>query len=253
MGFIAALISTALCAVVYVRMYKRELPEPMGKRKAAVPVAFGVVSVLLSTALVIAFGFGIRATVGSVAEAVSNPVLSSLVSSFLLAGFTEELVKFLVFLLTLKICKPKSVYEYGMLCAGVGFGFTGLEAMLYGGQAPAASFLRILFFAMHMVFGLLMGLHWGLARYAKKQGNPGAGKHTFLAGFLPVLWHTVFDAFTTVNPALRFDDDTVKIAGIVAAGVVLAVSIALQALLLIRFRKNAETYCGMLLTEPAVE
>lgn len=35
-----------------------------------------------------------------------------------MAGFTEELVKFLVFLLVLKINKPKNVYEHGVLRAG---------------------------------------------------------------------------------------------------------------------------------------
>jgi len=35
MGIIIALISAALCALLYVRMVRRETPEPMPKKKAA--------------------------------------------------------------------------------------------------------------------------------------------------------------------------------------------------------------------------
>ena len=37
MGLLVAIIASVLCAVVYVRMYRREVPEPIGKKKAALP------------------------------------------------------------------------------------------------------------------------------------------------------------------------------------------------------------------------
>ena len=47
MGLIVAIITAIICTVVYVRMYKRELPEPAGVKRAAIPVALGVLAVIL--------------------------------------------------------------------------------------------------------------------------------------------------------------------------------------------------------------
>ena len=229
MGLIAAVIATALCAVVYVRMYKREIPEPIGKKQALIPVALGVVAALLMMPVFLGVGLLIAAVVpGGLAGLVPSPVLRSLVSAFFMAGFTEELIKLLMFLIVVRVVKPKSVYEYGLLCAGVGFGFTGLEDLIYGITNPVGSIFRVLFFAMHMVFGLLMGVELGLARFNKRAGTGGSVKHTLLALVLPVLWHTVFDASTSNNPALAATDDAGKILGIAFALVVLVISIALQ-------------------------
>ena len=246
MGLIAAVIATALCAVVYVRMYQRELPEPIGKRQAAIPVGFGVISVLLTLPLLVLIALGVKAVIGgSIADVVPNPVLSSLIRSFFLAGFTEEIIKFGMFLIVIRLVKPKNVYEYGFLCAGVGFGFTGLEDLYYGLQNPVGSVFRVLFFAMHMMFGLLMGIQLGLAAYSKRRGRNDAGTHMALALGLPVLWHTVFDASTTTNAAINSDDRTVQIIGLIIAIAVCLISIAMQFVLLIQFKNRVREYCGM--------
>lgn len=252
MGLITAVIATALCAVVYVRMYKREIPEPIGKKQALIPVALGVVAALLMMPVFLGVGLLIAAVVpGGIAEVVPSPFLRSMVSAFLMAGFTEELIKLLMFLIVVRVVKPKNVYEYGLLCAGVGIGFTGLEDIFYGMMSPVSSITRAIFFAMHMVFGLLMGVELGLARFSKRAGTSGSGKHTLLAMALPVLWHTVFDASTTNNPALAATDERGQIAGIVFAFVVLATSIALQFVVLIRFKRNTEKLCGMTVVDDA--
>ena len=250
MGIIAALISTVICTVLYIRMYKREVPEPIGKLKAAFPVLLGVIAVIISTVMVMLIGLLLIKIRGVFSSVTDTPlVIQSLVRSFFLAGFTEELAKLLMFLLVIRVCKPRNVYEYGMLCAGIGFGFTALEDVIYGGVNPVSSVFRVFFFAMHMMFGLLMGLHLGLARYKRKEGSGDARKHTFLAFLLPVLWHTVFDASTTTNAAFSSDDDITQIVGLVIALVVLAVSITLQIVLLIRFKKKTEEFCRMCFAE----
>ena len=253
MGLIAALIATSLCAVMYVRMVRRELPEPLGKKKAMIPLGFGLLAIFLTLPMVILFGLLVQATVGSISDAVSSLVLRSLLGSFLLAGFTEEFIKFLMLLPVLRIVKPRNVYEYGLLGAGVGLGFTALEELLYAGKSPMGAVFRILFFAMHLLFGLLMGTHLGLAKYSRREGRGDAGKHTFLAFFLPILWHTVFDASTTANAALNATEEATQVAGVVIALVVCAVSIALQFVLLIRFRKKTAEYCSMRLDGSAGE
>lgn len=251
MGLIAAVIATVLCAVAYVRMYKRELPEPIGKKQAAIPVALGVVSVFLMVPAFIGTGFLTASISGSLAVLTSSPVLRSLVNAFFMAGFTEELIKLLMFLIVVLVVKPKNVYEYGLLCAGVGFGFTGLEDLIYGMTNPVGSVFRVLFFAMHMVFGLLMGVELGLARFNKRAGTDGSVKHTLLALVLPVLWHTVFDASTTTNAGLSATEEHAQIIGIVVALAVCAISIALQFVVLIRFKRDAEKLCGMSVVDDA--
>jgi RsiW-degrading membrane proteinase PrsW (M82 family) len=104
-----------------------------------------------------------------------------------------------------------------------------------------------------MMFGLLMGMHLGLAKYSKREGLSDAGKHIFLAFFLPVLWHTIFDSVTTVNPALNSNDDIIQMVGIIVALIVMAISITLQFVLLIRFKKKTAEYCGMMVTDPEPE
>ena len=250
MSLIAAVIATALCAFVYVRMYKRELPEPIGKKKAVIPLAFGFAAIVLSILLLVASGVLARALTGGEAlfAADGSPaglVFRSLLHSFLLAGFTEELAKFLLFLLVLKIVKPANVYEYGLLCAGVGLGFTAGEEFLYAGNGLVVMVIRICFFAMHLLFGLLMGTHLGLARFCRQEKRGGAGKHVFLALFLPVLWHTVFDAATTANAALDATEESVQIGGAIVALAVMLGSVVLQYVLLLRFKRQTEAYCAM--------
>ena len=251
MGLIAAVIAAVLCAVVYVRMYKRELPEPIGRKQAAIPVALGAVSILLMVPVFIGVWYMALIIPGGLAGLVPSPVLRSLVSAFFMAGFTEELIKLLMFLIVVRVVKPKNVYEYGLLCAGVGIGFTGLEDIFYGMMSPVSSITRAIFFAMHMVFGLLMGVELGLAKLSKHAGTGDSGKHTLLALALPVLWHTVFDASTSNNPGITATDERGQIAGIVVALVVCAISIALQFVVLIRFKRDTEKLCGMTVVDDA--
>ena len=60
MGILVALIATALCAVVYVRMVKREIPEPIGTKQAAVPIGFGLLAVVLVVPMLALIGLLIK-------------------------------------------------------------------------------------------------------------------------------------------------------------------------------------------------
>ena len=255
MGFITSLIAFILCAFVYVRMIRREVPEQIGKAQAWVPVGAGLIAPIISTVIVVGLGMltiklhGGEITQSGVnmpaqqAQQETNLVLRSLIKSFRVAGFTEELVKLLLALLMVKIFKPKNVYEYALAFIGVGFGFTALEEVLYGGGG-LASLSRLPGFAMHMVFAILMGVNLGLARYAKLHGG-SAGKHIFLGLFLPVLWHTLYDAATAFNAGLESTDENVQVAAVVIALIVTVASTVLQFVLLVRFKNNAVKYSEM--------
>lgn len=255
MGFITSLIAFILCAFVYVRMIRREVPQQIGKAQAWVPVGAGLIAPIISTVIVVGLGMltiklhGGEITQSGVtmpvqqAQQETNVVLRSLIKSFRVAGFTEELVKLLLALLMVKVFKPKNVYEYALAFIGVGFGFTALEEVLYGGGG-LASLSRLPGFAMHMVFAILMGVNLGLARYAKLHGG-SAGKHIFLGLFLPVLWHTLYDAATAFNAGLESTDENVQVAAVVIALIVTVASTVLQFVLLVRFKNNAVKYSEM--------
>ncbi len=254
MSLTIALTASVLCAIVYILMYRWEVPEPMEFKKAVVPPVVGFFTPVLSTLLLVGIGLLLKTMLGgSLKELIPSLLPRSLVSAFLLAGFTEEIVKFLLFLIIIKFLKPKNVYEYGMLCAGIGFGFTALEEILYGGNNIVIATMRMPFFAMHMLFGLIMGIFLGLAAYSKKDGWNDSGKYTFLALFLPVLWHTLFDAATTTNAALSEGDHHTRMMGGAIAIVMLVISIILQFVLLYLFRKKRNRLCSMDLTETEPE
>ena len=89
-----------------------------------------------------------------------------------------------------------------------------------------------------------MGVNLGLARYAKLHGG-SAGKHIFLGLFLPVLWHTLYDAATAFNAGLESTDENVQVAAVVIALIVTVASTVLQFVLLVRFKNNAVKYSEM--------
>ena len=150
----------------------------------------------------------------------------------------------LLALLMVKIFKPKNVYEFAMAFIGIGFGFTAREEILYGGGVR--SLIRLPGFAMHMVFGIIMGVNLGLARYEKQQGG-SPGKYILCGLLVPVLWHTLYDAGTAYNAWLDAADENTQSAGLIIGVILIIVSTVLEFVLLIRFKKKAATYSEMIL------
>lgn len=245
MGFLLSLVCMALCVVVYVRMVNREVPEKLTIKKAVIPCVFGFFSIVISTAFVMGLGLLAGKLVGKpISDLSSNLVGKSLIKSFLTAGFSEELAKLLAALLALRIVKPKNVYEYVLTFVGVAVGFTLLEENLYS-EGGLAMFGRVPTFALHMIFQLIMGYYLGRARYEKEQGNQNTGKLVFLGLFLPVLWHTLFDAVTAFNAGMASENDNVALLSAVIAIIVIIGSTVLQFVLLAKFKKNTERLCKM--------
>ena len=82
-----------------------------------------------------------------------------------------------------------------MLIAGaVGFGFTLIEDFVYSAGLTGL-LMRLPNMTVHMMLGLAMGRHLGLARYNKVTGSGSVLKEYLLAYFVPVFCHTVFDFF----------------------------------------------------------
>lgn len=240
-GFISCAVSIILCTFVYVRMVRREEPGTLGK-KSIVPVALGLVVPVVTTVLSILTIIAVRMIAGdSFGIHIPGLVMKSLAKAFLGAGLPEELFKLLFALLAVAIVKPKNVYAYALMFIGVGFGFTALEEFLYGGGNDLLSLARLPGFALHMVFGMMMGVNLGLARYRKKQGTGGSPLLVLAAIAIPVLWHTIYDAATVDNAGLEIESMT----AIVVALAVDIASIVFQFVLLAGFRKRSNDLCRM--------
>ena len=243
MAIVQFVLALAVLGLLYSRMIKRETPGPISKAQAVLPVVFGVLSVPVSFMLFLTVG-GILLQSGITLDGLPA-ILRSIIASFVAAGLPEELAKLLFMLLTIRIFRARlrNVYEYILIGAGVGFGFTLLEEFFYGSQGLAI--LRLLTVAAHMVFGMIMARHLGMAALRRAEGKGGVPREYTLAVAVPVAIHTLLDAFTATNRLLDSTGDAEQMFGLILGLAALAAMFVLQIRVIRRFKRNAEAYCGM--------
>ena len=131
-SIISALLALVICGLIYLRMIKREVPEPIGKLQAILPVILGGICVLVSGPAGIGLLYAFK-SIGVTGETMAN-LPAAFFTAFFMAGGVEELFKFLAIIITIAILKNKvkNVYEYIILGAAVGFGFTVVEDFTFG-------------------------------------------------------------------------------------------------------------------------
>ena len=251
MAILHAIISTIILGVFYYRMVKRETPTPISSLQALLPIGAGIASMSVSFYVFI----GVSVLIGSLGISASNAsdFVRSMLFAFMTAGAPEELTK-LVFMLVIIFLfrkKIRNVYEYILIGAGVGFGFTIVEEIEYAAEGDVA-WVRLLTLAGHMVYGILMARHLGLAKYNKVNRKSRFLQYV-LAFVVPALLHTLYDACTGQNLMLISDDPSVQDAGILLGMVGTGVHFVLQFVILFILRKNAPKYCSMSVTEQAIE
>ena len=246
MPIIQLLLSLIVLGILYSRMIRRETPDAISKPQAVVPVVLGAVSTVLSFLLFL--GIGYLLDKAGVSTKQLPPFIRSVTAAFISAGLPEEITKFLMILLTLLVFRGRirNVYEYILIGAGVGFGFTLLEEFLYGSAEMMTAIARLLTVASHMVFGIIMGGHLGTAKYNKIKGSGSVAGEYVLALIVPILLHTLYDAGTATNAFMNSGNEDDELIGIVIALVVTIVLFILQIAVPVRLKKNTEKYCGML-------
>ena len=245
MAILQLVLSAIILGILYVRMIRRETPETVSKGQAAVPVALGMVSTILSFGMFLALG-ALLLKAGYSAKQLPD-LARSMLSALFGAGLPEELAKLLMMLLTLVIFRSRirNVYEVILVGAAVGFGFSLLEEFLYASDSMVTAVSRLLTLAGHMTFGIIMARHLGLGRYRRETGGGSAAGEYALALLVPILIHTLFDTGTGTNVYLVSEDEN-RVAIGMAVG--LAVTLALfvgQIVVLVRLKKNTEKYCAM--------
>ena len=245
MGLIAMLISLIVLSFLYRRMIARDVPEPIGRKQAIVPVLLGLVSLPLSFIFTLLCVGGLINTVGYAPADYPLPA-QSVMSAFLAAGLTEELAKFLMIAASFKLFRNtvRNVYEYMLIGAAVGFGFTLPEEALYGSDL-ISFLLRMDFIAGHLVFGIIMTYYLGMAEHKKitNQGSPS--KEYLFALLIPILMHTLYDACTANNKFLYHENEDMQMIGVVIGLVGALAAFVIQIVILLKYKKNAGKLCSL--------
>ena len=232
----AALIALVICGFIYLRMIKREVPETIGKLQAILPIALGGICMPISGIC----GLGILAAFKSIGIGMETlPTLpAAFFNAFFMAGFVEELFKFLIFIIMMVVLKNKinNVYEYILLGAAIGMGFTVAEDFSYG-ESLAALFTRIPLMFTHMTLNMIMGEFIGRAKYNKVKGEGPTGAYWALAFIIPTALHTLYDAGTVANYPAFIDNDFAV--GGTLGGVAIVTNAVLMIYVLVRAKKKA--------------
>ena len=229
--------------IIYNCLIRKQVGFKIGAAQAIVPIALGVVSLLISFAITLALGIS-ALKLGIYPIIIPYPILRSFYSAFLLAAFPEEFAKLMMILISFKIFKPKNVHEHVLIGFAVGMGFTFFEEYLYGSGTQII--LRFLFFPFHPVFAAMMGENLGLAARNRKIGKRGNFGLYLKAFFIPVIVHTIYDAATVYNFALFTSDDILITVGLIFALVVLIWTIIFLIIRIIRLYRLAPEYSCLL-------
>lgn len=244
MPIVQTILALIVLSLLYARMTKREVPEPMPRSQAIVPIIFGVVSLPLSFMIFLGIGF-LLTEIGYSSEGLPT-VVRSFNAALFGAGIPEETAKLLIIAVSLLIFRSKlrNVYEYILVGAAVGFGFTVFEEFLYGSDSMVSDIGRLVTIAGHVIFGILMGKHLGLARYCKTSGNGSSALQYILAYIVPLVIHTLYDA-CLLNKFQESEDEDLAAIGIVIAIVAFVVFFIFQLIALSKMKKNTGKYCEM--------
>ena len=93
----------------------------------------------------------------------------------------------------------------------------------------------------HMTFNMVMGEFLGRARFDRLTGKGSFALDCVLAILVPIAVHTLYDACTVFNSELMSQE----MIGVVIALAGYAGLLIYEIVVLVRFRKKTEKFCGM--------
>ena len=231
--------------------FMREKPAPISWLQALVPVGFGWASMSLSIYVMVGLAWLTSQLGISVSDA--HPFIKSIVLAFMMAGGPEELTKLAFIILTVLLFRKtiRNVYEYVLIGAAVGIGFTIPEEIGYA-QETAAVWIRMLTLLGHMVYGMIMGKYLGIARYNKLNNKPRFLQYV-LAILIPIILHTLYDACTSGNLMLLSENSAESDTGITLGLIATAAHFIIQFVILYLAKKDTEKHCEMALLEQSTQ
>jgi len=120
--------------------------------------------------------------------------LINLYDALVVAGFTEELFKWLIILLFAFRHKEFDEYLDGIIyCVFVSLGFATIENIFYvlEGSYQVAILRAIISVPAHMLFGVTMGYYLSLSKFSLAASNQK--KYMLFALIIPILLHGFYD------------------------------------------------------------
>ena len=245
MTVISVSMTIIILGILYWRMVRREIPEPVGWQQALIPVAIGMVSFPIT----IPFSMGYMKSLSNDPDALKLSELNffqALWRDLILAGGLEEIAKLLMILVILFIFrnKVKNVYEFILIGACVGIGFTIAEEYYYGSDEEATMLsvvLRLIAVPAHMTFNMVMAEFLGRARTSKLSGKGSPVIYCLLAILVPVTVHTLYDVTTAFNSGLMRGE----VKGLIVAAIGYVCLLVYESVVLIRCRKKTAAFCSM--------
>ena len=98
-----------------------------------------------------------------------------------------------------------------------------------------------------MTFNMIMGAFLGSARYKRENGQPGVVINIIAGLSIGTILHTVLDAFTVANPALKHINSMGVIDNVfIAVGVAVVIgAIVLQFVVFKKAARDCEMCCAM--------
>jgi RsiW-degrading membrane proteinase PrsW (M82 family) len=242
---VSALITFVLLGILVKRMIERETPEQIGKEILIASFILGAVTMFISGRIGVQIMGALMSTGKS--SFTENPYFNSVANGFVLAAFPEELIKLIAMIALVAVFRKKirNVYEVVLIGALIGFGFSVFENYSYA-EDLAGLMVRIPLIAGHLAYNMIMGYYLGRAEYARLQKKGSVIGNYLLALFVPSIAHALYDAVTAFNPATSpYANDQVRTMGMVGAGIIIPLTIALQIFVLLRCKKDAAKLCGM--------
>jgi len=122
-----------------------------------------------------------------------NKIQQAAYYAFVVAGFTEESLKYLTFLLLIWSNKHFNEKFDGIVYAVfISLGFAAIENIIYvtGGGGVSVGLIRALTAVpAHALFGVTMGYYFGIARFFPELRK----KYLFFAWIIPIALHGFYD------------------------------------------------------------
>ncbi len=118
--------------------------------------------------------------------------------AFIVAGLTEEGMKYLAFLLFFwKSSNFNERFDGIVYAVYISLGFAGIENILYvfSGGYSVGIVRALTAVPAHALFGVVMGYYFGLAKFHQKF----RGVYLILAFFLPFVFHGLYDFLLMAN------------------------------------------------------
>lgn len=245
MTIVSVIMTVIILGILYWRMVKREIPEPIGWQQALIPIAIGMVSFPIT----VPFSMGLMKAMGKDPNALKLTELNffqALWRDLILAGGLEEIAKLLMILVVLFIFrnKVKNVYEFILIGACVGIGFTIAEEYFYGSDEDATVLsivLRTIAVPAHMTFNMVMAEFLGRARVSKLSGKGSPVIYYLLAILVPITVHTLYDVTTAFNSSLMRGE----MKGFIVAAIGYVCLLVYEFVVLIRCKKKTAAFCAM--------